>query len=70
MFGLGITEIVIILVVLGIVFFGGKKITEFAKSAGRFTGELKKGQIEVDSEIKKAKEVFEKTNDEKPKNKS
>ena len=37
MFGLGITEIIIIVVVIGVLFFGGKKMTEFAKSMGRFS---------------------------------
>lgn len=56
MFGLGITEIVIIVVVIGVLFFGGKKMTEFAKSMGRFTGEFKKGKMEMDEELKKVKD--------------
>ncbi len=56
MFGLGITEIIIIVVVIGVLFFGGKKMTEFAKSMGRFTGEFKKGKMEIDEELKKTKE--------------
>lgn len=61
MFGLGITEIVIIVVVLGIVIFGGKKLAGLAKSAGRAGGEFKKGRMEVKSEIKEmqAKESVE-----------
>ncbi len=51
MFGLGITEIVIILVVLVVVFFGAKKLGGLAKSAGRVGGEFKKGKIEVEKEI-------------------
>ena len=58
MFGLGVTEIVIIVIVLGIVFFGGKKITGLAKSAGRFTGEFKKGKVEIENELKNVKEEF------------
>lgn len=58
MFGLGITEIIIIVIVLGIVFFGSKKITGLAKSAGRFTGEFKKGKMEMENEIKNVKEEF------------
>jgi len=53
MFGLGLPEIAIILVVLVILFFGGKKISEFGKGLGRFTGEFKKGKMEVENEIKK-----------------
>jgi sec-independent protein translocase protein TatA len=52
MFGLGITEIVIILVVIVIVFFGAKKLGGLAKSAGRVGGEFKKGKLEVEQEIK------------------
>ncbi len=56
MFGLGITEIIIIVVVIGVLFFGGKKMTEFAKSMGRFTGEFKKGKMEMEEELKKTKD--------------
>jgi sec-independent protein translocase protein TatA len=58
MFGLGITEIVIIVVVLSIVFFGSKKTTDLAKTAGRFSGEFKRSKIEIEEEIKKVKENF------------
>lgn len=62
MFGLGITEIIIIVVVIGVLFFGGKKMTEFAKSMGRFTGEFKKGKMEMDEELKKVKDESTKNN--------
>lgn len=52
MFGLGLPEIVIILVVIGVLFFGGKKITELGRSLGRFSGEFKKGKTEVEKELK------------------
>jgi len=55
MFGLGIPEIVIILIVLGIVIFGGKKIADIGKSAGRFSGEYKKGKMEVEKELSEMK---------------
>jgi sec-independent protein translocase protein TatA len=64
MFGLGMTEIVIIIVVLGIIFFGSSKITNLAKSAGRFSGEYKKGKAEMEGELNKIKENF-KTEEEK-----
>jgi sec-independent protein translocase protein TatA len=58
MFGLGITEIIIIVIVLGIVFFGSQKITDLAKTAGRFSGEFKKSKFEIEDELKKVKETF------------
>lgn len=58
MFGLGMPEIVIIVVVLGIIFFGSSKITDIAKSAGRFSGEYKKGKAEMEEELKKIKDDF------------
>lgn len=49
------TEIVIIVVVLAVVLFGGKKLTGLAKSAGRVGGEFKKGKLEVEQEIAEMK---------------
>ncbi len=54
MFGLGIPEILTILVVAVIFFFGGEKLSELARALGRFTGEFKKGKAEMEKEIKKA----------------
>ncbi len=58
MFGLGITEIIIIAIVLGIIFFGSKKITDLAKTAGRFSGEFKKSKLEIEEELQKVKQTF------------
>jgi sec-independent protein translocase protein TatA len=58
MFGLGITEIIIIAIVLGIIFFGSDKVTNLAKTAGRFSGEFKKNKLEIENELKKVKETF------------
>lgn len=49
---LGIEEIAIIVVVAVILFGGSKKIPELARSMGRATGEFKRGQMELQKEIK------------------
>ena len=51
MFNLGFMEILIVLVAVSILFFGGKKISEFGRGLGRFGGEFKKGKQEVEKEI-------------------
>ncbi len=45
-------EIIIIVLVVAVLFFGSGKITEFANSLGRVTGEFKKGKKEVEEELK------------------
>ena len=52
MFGLGIPEIIIILLVAGVFLFGGKKITEVARSLGKASGEFKKGKREIEQELR------------------
>lgn len=56
MFGLGITEVIIIALAIGVLLFGSKKIVELARSMGRFTGEFKKGRRDIENEIKSAEE--------------
>lgn len=56
---LGIGEIIIILVVAVAVLFGGKKVVELARGMGRFTGEFKKGKMEVEEELEKIKKEKE-----------
>ena len=56
MFGLGVTEIIIIILAAGILLFGGKKIVEFARNLGRVSGEFKKGKRDIEAEIKKSEE--------------
>ncbi len=57
MFGLGLPEIVIILLVLGVFFFGGNRVTEVAHSVGRASGEFKKGKQEIEAELRASEET-------------
>lgn len=52
MLGLGLPEIVIIVLVIIVLFFGSGKMIELARSLGRVTGEFKKGKKEVEEELK------------------
>jgi len=57
---LGIGEIIIIIMVIAVVFFGVKEIPELARTLGRVKGEFKKGKIEIEKELKDAEnEVLE-----------
>ena len=53
---IGSTEIIILVVVIGVLIFGVKKIPELAKTFGKAKGEFEKGKIEVDKELKDFKE--------------
>ena len=54
MFGIGPTELVIVALAVGILFFGSGKIIDLARSLGRVSGEFKKGKAEVERELKAA----------------
>lgn len=69
MFGLGLTEIIIIAIVVGLLFFGSNKINDLARSAGRFSGEFKKSRAEIENELKSVKEEFKISEKEAQKNK-
>ena len=56
MAGIGMQEIIIILVVIAVLIFGAKKIPELARTFGKAKGEFEKGKIEADKELKEFKE--------------
>lgn len=45
-------KIILVLAVLAVLFFGGKKIEGMSRSAGRALGEFKKGKKEAEEELK------------------
>ena len=49
-------EIIILVIVIGVLIFGVKKIPELAKTFGKAKGEFEKGKIEADKELKDFKE--------------
>jgi len=48
---LGSTEIIVLVVVIGVLIFGAKKIPELAKTFGKAKGEFEKGKIQGDKEL-------------------
>ena len=49
-------EWVWIIVILGVLLFGAKKIPELARTLGKSKGEFEKGKIEADKELNEFKE--------------
>ena len=49
-------EIIIIVIVIGVLIFGAKKIPELAKTFGKAKGEFEKGKIEGEKELKDFKD--------------
>ncbi|MGY5144050.1 MAG: Sec-independent protein translocase subunit TatA/TatB [Candidatus Nitrosopumilus sp. bin_32a] len=62
---LGSTEIIILVVVIGVLIFGAKKIPELAKTFGKAKGEFEKGKIEADKDLKEFKEEIESSSKDK-----
>ncbi len=54
MFGIGVTELLLILVIL-LLLFGGKKLPELTKSIGESIRDLRRGLAEDAPEAKKTK---------------
>jgi sec-independent protein translocase protein TatA len=50
--GIGMTEIVFIIIAAAILIFGAKKIPELARTLGRAKGEFEKGKLESEKELK------------------
>ncbi len=46
------TEWLWIIIIIGVLFFGAKKIPELARTLGKSKGEFEKGKIEGDKELK------------------
>lgn len=49
-------EIIILVIVIGVLIFGVKKIPELAKTFGKAKGEFEKGKIEAEKELEDFKE--------------
>ncbi len=56
---LGTTEIIVLVVVIGVLIFGAKKIHQLAKTFGKAKGEFEKGKIEADKELKDFKDEID-----------
>ena len=62
---LGTTEIIVLVVVIGVLIFGAKKIPELAKTFGKAKGEFEKVKIEADKDLKDFKDEIEGTSKDK-----
>ena len=58
-------EIIILVVVVGVLIFGVKKIPQLAKTFGKAKGEFEKGKVEADKELKDFKDEIDNTSKDK-----
>lgn len=52
-------NVIIVVVIIGILVFGAKKIPELARTFGKAKGEYEKGRIEAEKELKEFKDKDE-----------
>jgi len=52
-------ELIILVIVIGVLIFGAKKIPQLAKTFGKAKGEFEKGKIEADKELKDFKDEID-----------
>jgi len=52
-------ELIILVIVIGVLIFGVKKIPQLAKTFGKAKGEFEKGKIEADKELKDFKDEID-----------
>ncbi|HJJ22667.1 MAG TPA: twin-arginine translocase TatA/TatE family subunit [Nitrosopumilus sp.] len=52
-------EIIILIIVVGVLIFGAKKIPQLAKTFGKAKGEFEKGKMEADKELKDFKDEID-----------
>ena len=55
----GGTEWIWIIIVIGVLIFGAKKIPELARTLGKAKGDYEKGKIEAEKDLKEFKEKYD-----------
>ena len=53
---MGYEQIIIVIIVVGALIFGAKKIPELARTFGKAKGEFEKGKLEAEKELKDFKD--------------
>jgi len=52
---IGTGEIIIIVIAVIVLLFGGKKVVDWSRNLGRVAGEFKKGKEEIEKELEQTK---------------